>query len=513
MASKTYVIEKRGSQWCLLTADRARVLGCHDTREAAEAQERAVQSGKTSGDLTLARDTMAVLCPPCAATMATQGLTAIKVPYVDWTHAGLVRRTYRLDAPHLYQFHAGLCERFGDMAGFHARCAEAMAGEVEDAAAFCAALKDFCHPGARGQAALDPAKPHADAPRFTLDGVEIFRAGTWNGDAYTTADLDAMVAAFEAVGFTPPVHLGHAPDEGAPAVGWLTHLRRVGEVLVADVVDLAQAVYEVIRARGYDTLSAEIFWDLERNGVTYPRVLRSVALLGAHVPAVDLAPLSARLSTLPVAPSRRYTVVQKEGQMDPTIHKALDDLKTQVATLAAENGQLKAQVTLLSGGTDAGHLARLATDNVNLKARAETTAAALVREQAARREADARAKAEAVLVPAFRPVIKALYDLAHGAPQTVKYAVDLSGPAVETPGPAVVDALVSLLNGPAARLFVTLSETGGGSPRADDAGEELVRKAKAYAAANKVDYALAWRAMLDDPANAHLKAAYAASGR
>jgi len=201
--------------------------------------------------------------------------------------------------------------------------------------------------------------------------------------------------------------------------------------------------------------------------------------------------------------------------MDPTIQKQLDDLKAQVATLAAENGKLKEQVTLLSGGTDATHLSRLATENVALKARADLTAADLAKERAARREADATARAERVIVPAFRPVIKALYDLALEAPRAVKYAAEPTGPAIETPPAAVVDALVTLLNSPAAKLFVTMSETGGTNPNglAADAGEELVRKAKAYQAAHKVSYEEAWRAVKDDPANAHLKTAYAQDRR
>ncbi|MDZ4343573.1 MAG: phage minor head protein, partial [Candidatus Binatia bacterium] len=43
-----YIIEQRGSVWVLLTRDRSRVLGTHDTREEAEAQERAVEANKAT---------------------------------------------------------------------------------------------------------------------------------------------------------------------------------------------------------------------------------------------------------------------------------------------------------------------------------------------------------------------------------------------------------------------------------------------------------------------------------
>ena len=43
-----YIIERRGAKWVLLTRDRSRVLGTHDTRADAEAQEHAIEiSGGT----------------------------------------------------------------------------------------------------------------------------------------------------------------------------------------------------------------------------------------------------------------------------------------------------------------------------------------------------------------------------------------------------------------------------------------------------------------------------------
>lgn len=45
---KTLVIRKKGSKWCLYTSDGSRELGCHDSKEGAEAQEAAVQISKHS---------------------------------------------------------------------------------------------------------------------------------------------------------------------------------------------------------------------------------------------------------------------------------------------------------------------------------------------------------------------------------------------------------------------------------------------------------------------------------
>ena len=125
-----------------------------------------------------------------------------------------------------------------------------------------------------------------------IKDIEIFRAGNWNGDDYTERDLDAMVDAFDVVGFKPPVKVGHAEKSGDPAFGWVAGIRRVGDRLIATLKDIPDQLFEMIRQRRYDSVSSEVYWNLNRNGVTYPRVLKAVALLGAEVPAVsDLAPL------------------------------------------------------------------------------------------------------------------------------------------------------------------------------------------------------------------------------
>jgi hypothetical protein len=127
----------------------------------------------------------------------------------------------------------------------------------------------------------------------TLRGVEIFEVGTHNGDTYTRADLDAMVEASTKVGFRPPIKLGHSDkqellqQEGLPAAGWVTNLRRVGNKLVADLVDIPKKVFELIKKGLYDRVSAEIYWDyVTKGGMKYPKVLKAVALLGADIPAV-----------------------------------------------------------------------------------------------------------------------------------------------------------------------------------------------------------------------------------
>jgi hypothetical protein len=127
-----------------------------------------------------------------------------------------------------------------------------------------------------------------------LRDVEIFRSGMWNGETYSNRDLDDMIWAFDRVGFKVPVKIGHAEKSGAPAYGWVASIRRSGDKLVADFEDLSRDLYKAIKDRRFDAVSSEIFWNLNRNGVIFPRVLKAVALLGAETPGVSgLAPLSA----------------------------------------------------------------------------------------------------------------------------------------------------------------------------------------------------------------------------
>ena len=127
----------------------------------------------------------------------------------------------------------------------------------------------------------------------TIRNVEIFKIGTHNSDTYTTADLDEMVAAHKALDFRPALKIGHSKDKpGAPAYGWVTNLKRIGEKLYADFESMHDSVINAIRSKMYDRVSSEIYFNLKRGGKTFRRALKAVALLGAEVPAVaNLVPL------------------------------------------------------------------------------------------------------------------------------------------------------------------------------------------------------------------------------
>jgi hypothetical protein len=129
----------------------------------------------------------------------------------------------------------------------------------------------------------------------SVTGVEIMATGTWNGDEYSEQDLDDLVSAYAAgnAGIDPPVKLGHPSDQsllnnsGLPAAGYVAALRREGATLLADLRDVPKRIADLINAKAYSKVSAEIYFNLRHGGQRLPRVLKAIALLGADLPAVS----------------------------------------------------------------------------------------------------------------------------------------------------------------------------------------------------------------------------------
>ncbi|MDI6756436.1 MAG: hypothetical protein QME32_00270 [Endomicrobiia bacterium] len=181
----------------------------------------------------------------------------------------------------------------------------------------------------------------SESALYEITGCEIFATGKWNGDEYTEKDLDAMVEAFDHVGYKPPVKLGHSEkqkilkDSGLPAAGWIQKIYRNGKKLLADIADIPQKVYDLIEKKAYDRVSAEIYWDFADtvNKKKWPRVLKAIALLGAEVPEVTTLK---SISAMYDSEGREYHVALTAG-MDGKPKMVVGRLKgkdtTTVATL------------------------------------------------------------------------------------------------------------------------------------------------------------------------------------
>lgn len=155
----------------------------------------------------------------------------------------------------------------------------------------------------------------------SIDGVEIFSAGTWNGDKYTTKDLDEMVRAFEETKSTvrPFLKLGHSDkqkllqEEGLPAAGWIGRLYRKGEKLIADFVDMPSKIFELIDKRAYRKVSSEIYVGVKIKDRAYKYMLGAVALLGSETPGVmNLSDILARYGLKDFDSIKSYTDSQSE---------------------------------------------------------------------------------------------------------------------------------------------------------------------------------------------------------
>jgi len=128
----------------------------------------------------------------------------------------------------------------------------------------------------------------------TLENVEIFAAGKWNGDVYTEKDLDSMVEAFSETRekLKPYLKLGHSTNQsllqkdGLPSAGWITGLKRQGKKLLATIENIPEKIYNLIVNKAYGRVSSEIFWNLKLDDKSYSRALKAVALLGADTPEV-----------------------------------------------------------------------------------------------------------------------------------------------------------------------------------------------------------------------------------
>jgi len=211
-----------------------------------------------------------------------------------------------------------------------------------------------------------------------IKGVEIMRTGTFTpggaaaGRKITigTAELDQMVASFEALspigGFTPVLKLGHAEAQkfmgqtsGAPNLGIVDKIFREGEKVLANFLNVPDAVVDLIRQKRFANVSVEVVPNLEFDGKTFSQVLTAVALLGAELPAVKgLKELAATLFTeVEVTPIQAdnivsyeqetetmtvvtYTQEQHDALLEAAVSKAVDTAK---ATYAADAERLTAE--------------------------------------------------------------------------------------------------------------------------------------------------------------------------
>jgi hypothetical protein len=262
-----------------------------------------------------------------------------------------------------------------------------------------------------------------------INGVEIFRAGKWNGDDYSVADLDEMVNAFGAVGYQVPLKVGLNPGdlghaEGGPAFGYVDRIYRVGDVLCADFRDIPEWLFSrITQDHAYDHVSSEVYWNLHRDEKVFKRALKAVALLGAETPAVS-GLKRIREAYFDASAYEKVTCATLEvSKPMPAEPKA--PTQAEFEALQAQLAAANAQVTKLAQEkTDASaQVSTLSTTVQSLQASVATMAA-----EQARAANDARVKKCAI--PALHEPLRHLYAMATSGENATK-TVKFSGPGAD----------------------------------------------------------------------------------
>ena len=116
--------------------------------------------------------------------------------------------------------------------------------------------------------------------------MEVFRAGDYGAKGvWTEGDLDAIAQDYDPATHEAPLTLDHA--QSGPAYGWVSHLRRVGDRLLATVGGVSAGVARLIREGAYKKRSVELSRRSDAGAGAGARpYLKAVSLLGAAVPEV-----------------------------------------------------------------------------------------------------------------------------------------------------------------------------------------------------------------------------------
>ena len=408
-----------------------------------------------------------------------------------------------------------------------------------------------------------------DQELFSVKGIEIFRTGTWNGDVYTRKDLDEMVRNFKKVGFQVPIKLGHKESSGSPAFGWVEHIKRTGDKLIANFKDLPKKLWKALKDRRFDTVSSEVFWNLERDGKKFRRVLKAVALLGAETPAVSgLAPLRTVINTVipPESGFDRVGTYSFQLKEEDYEMNELEELQEQVQGLKKD---LEAATTALTEAEDnvgkankgkkekeaaielkeAQDMVKQLRDNLDsaqsdldgaqkkidylvtdqsqeitqLKKTVDDLTSKLGDMSEEQRQDRIKKKVDSVPIPALRKFIQPLYDMATSTAKTVEFKTmvgegdDAKEETQDVPVEQVVDALVAYLNSEGHQLFREFSEATNTArregedpygPYAGDPATEADKRARKYMDdSDEKDYSKAVKHVLAE--DAELKEAYA----
>lgn len=161
--------------------------------------------------------------------------------------------------------------------------------------------------------------------------MAIFRTGDYGAKGkYTESDLDKTVELFQNEDKEVPITIDH--QESGPAYGWVTEVKRQGDILLAKAGKVIDSFSDVVNEGQYRKRSIEIDRDTKR--------LRAVTFLGAKKPEIKDLPI--------------LSFSEDEGYQKITFEEGNSTMtEEEMKQLQAENEKLKTENQKFSEGMKA----------------------------------------------------------------------------------------------------------------------------------------------------------------
>jgi hypothetical protein len=183
--------------------------------------------------------------------------------------------------------------------------------------------------------------------KYTIKDVQIFSAGEWNDEKFTTKDLENMVKSFDETksGVKPYIKLGHDKNQkiaknsnlqkdGLPALGWIDKMSVTGDKLIADLVDIPKKVYDLIKIGAYKKVSCEMFFNVKIKDKRFSHLITAISLLGADTPAVmnldDIHSLYFEAEADPKAYASEFIFNEETQTKEQIMAKTENEIKLEV---------------------------------------------------------------------------------------------------------------------------------------------------------------------------------------
>lgn len=340
-----------------------------------------------------------------------------------------------------------------------------------------------------------------------IQNVEIFKTGTHNGTTFDESDLAEMEKAFNELDFLPALKVGHTNDSSLPAYGYLQNIRKVGNTLLADLVNIPNDIYQAIREKKFGRVSAEVYFNFKRDGKVFKRVVSALALLGQSVPGVSgLKPLYKMFSAEDSAAAESTAHIEFAiGIVKDSQSEAIegDEMSEELKQYQQKVDDLQKKLTAAEDSAKALEQAQ-ATLKVNFEAENKALKKQI---------ADAEIKAKtAGLPPSIRQYFEALYTFASDT-EMKTFSLKLDDKAQDKSQQEVIAALAEFM----VKKFSHLMQDEKGGETKDamkdntytNASDEVEKRVKKYMADNKeAKYSVAMKSVLD--ADAKLKGEYLA---